>query len=95
VSNYHQIGIECRSCSDRWKLDIPLTGNKVEVFATLCPCGAIIVGNYNSVQIEQSHGIRVTNPSISKDEVYLSNGNFDILDIETSEMEKLPKLDLE
>lgn len=96
MKHEHTIGIECRDCDDRWRIVIPLTGNVVEVFATICPCGAIIVGNYNTSKVRDNQvGIRIQNEAISKDEKYLANGNFDFLDLTEDEIQKLPQLSLE
>lgn len=96
VVETHTIGIECRSCGEQWRLNIPLTGNKVEVFATMCPCSAIIVGNYNAVLIkEERSGTVVRNEAISKDEKYLSNGHFDVLEATGEQLQNLPELSLE
>tara|TARA_A100001234_G_scaffold107144_1_gene94124 strand:+ start:645 stop:932 length:288 start_codon:yes stop_codon:yes gene_type:complete len=92
----HTIGIKCRQCDTKWKLHIPLSGNNVDVFATICPCSAIIVGNYNSVLIKEDlEGIKITNQAISNDQKYLTNGHFDILDISPENINRLPELSLE
>lgn len=96
MTDYHTIGISCRDCGENWKINIPLTGNKVEVFATICPCSAIIVGNYNSAIIkDELQGVRMVNDAISKDEKYLTNGHFDVLELDQETVEKLPELSLE
>lgn len=97
MTDTHTIGISCRNCGENWKVTIPLTGNKVEVFATMCPCSAIIVGNYNAVMIKQEKNgmIDMKNEAISKDEKYLTNGHFDVLELDESDLDQLPELSLE
>lgn len=95
-SQEHKVGIECRKCGKQWKIRIPLTGNAVEVIATMCECGAIIVGNYNSKLIEkEKNQTSVTGDSISKDEKYLTNGHFDFLELSEEDLKRLPELALE
>lgn len=92
----HEVAIQCRDCLKLWRIQIPLTGNTVEVIASICECGAIIVGNYNAKLIEEEReGIKILNPEIALDEKYLTNGNFDFLELSPEELEKLPVLALE
>lgn len=97
MTDTHEIGIECRGCGEQWRLSIPLTGNKVETFATICPCSAIIVGNYNAAMIarELNGAMTMKNDAISKDEKYLTNGHFDVLELDEEQLKKLPELALE
>lgn len=95
----HEVAIQCRGCQKLWRLQIPLTGNKVEVIASICECSAIIVGNYNAKLIEEEKkGRKTLNPEntvISMDDKYLSNGHFDFLEMSPDELKKLPVLALE
>lgn len=95
--NKHIFGIQCKQCDRKWRLELPLMGNAVEVFATICDCSAIIVGNYNhSKQLDlTSDQVSVNNSLFNRNEKYLSNGNFDVLVITHDELKKLPNLDLE
>jgi len=96
MEDMHQIGISCRKCGSQWRISVPLTGNQVEAFATICPCSAIIVGNYNAKIIEDEiTGIKIRNPAISLDEKYLTNGQFDVLQLSEEELKQLPELALE
>lgn len=95
LDKQHNLAILCKSCNTRWKLSILLTGNRVEAFATLCECGAVIVGNYNrSADNPTDLEITATSDEINKKK-YLTNGNFEVLDLSRDYMETLPTLALE
>lgn len=92
----HTVGIKCRSCDTRWKIQITLTKNQIESFATICECGAIIVGNYNkSIGNLEDGKIEVKNKNIAHNKRYLSNGQFDFLQLDNEQLDNLPLLDLE
>ncbi|MCH8907533.1 MAG: hypothetical protein IH840_10625 [Candidatus Heimdallarchaeota archaeon] len=93
----HTFGIECKSCERQWRLELPLTGNIVEVFAAVCDCSAIIVGNFNTKKLRQSkkYQLSIKSEAISLDERYLTNGHFSILDPEQTKLNQLNLLVLE
>ncbi len=83
------IGIECNSCATQWRIEIEIGKNEIETFATLCECGAIIVGNRrNKVDDEIAE-------SMSIKERYLTNGSYSIISIDHEIVNKLPLLELE
>jgi len=92
--DYHSIAILCKSCKNKWSLRIPLSGNQIEAFATICDCSALIVGNYNYYQ----HQHIKTNYKVAKElwkKIYLTNGHFEILDLSIDEIQSLPSLLIE
>ena len=96
MSKVQTVGIKCYNCQVRWRIEISLSGNPVEVFATICECGAIIVGNFNyNKHLSHLKGTRIIAPQIAKNEKYLTNGHFEILDMQFEELQKLPLLELE
>ncbi len=91
-ANTHIIAILCKSCDSNWRLSIPISGNNIESFATICPCGAIIVGNYNySLDIDSN----IDSKFISKNQKYLTNGQFEVLNLSDAKINQLPILELE
>lgn len=96
-NNIHVIGIICKNCKTKWQLQIPLTGNNVEVFAGICECGVLIVGNYNAKLNLGKRGKSKTKVEMKGvlDEKYLSNGSFQFLDLPENELKLLPILGLE
>ncbi len=96
MSNVQVVGIKCSNCQVKWRIEISLSGNPVEVFATICECGALIVGNFNyNKHLSHLNGTRILAPQIAKDEKYLTNGHFEILELTSKELQKLPLLELE
>ena len=93
-ASYHVIAILCKSCNNKWSLQIPLSGNRIEAFAAVCDCSALIVGNYNY----HDHQIVKTQDGDLKDyqkKIYLTNGHFEILDLSKEEINDLPSLLIE
>ncbi|MCE7733361.1 MAG: hypothetical protein GPJ54_00690 [Candidatus Heimdallarchaeota archaeon] len=91
--SYHGIAILCKSCNNKWSLQIPLSGNRIEAFAAVCDCSALIVGNYNYYD----HQIMTQNNDFkgSQKKIYLTNGHFEILDLSKEEIISLPSLSME
>ena len=90
---YHLLAIKCKSCENLWSLNISLSGNHVEPFATICDCGALIIGNFNYLEYQNLKNPN-NNENYSK-KIYLTNGHFEILQMKKSEIMKLPNLQLE
>lgn len=96
MMDIHEFGIQCRQCKSKWRISLQISGNPVEVFATICECGAIIVGNFNqNLLIREESPVNVSINSVSKDRIYLSNGHFDVLELDSESVKKLPMLALE
>lgn len=91
---FHNLAILCKSCKNKWSLRIPISGNQIEAFATICDCGALIVGNYNFILhqqiIAQNNNFEEYHKSI-----YLTNGHYEILDLSENEIITLPSLSVE
>lgn len=83
------IGIECKSCSKQWRIEIPISSNEVESFATVCECGSLIVGNRkNKVRNDLSTEIKLQ-------EMYLTNGSYIIITTDENVAKELALLELE
>jgi len=93
----YRFGIQCKSCDRKWRLELPLTGSTVEVFAAVCDCAAIIVGNFNTKKLRETKEFQLSIKSdgISLDERYLTNGQFIILDDDREDIDQLDLLILE
>lgn len=91
---HHSIAILCKSCDNKWSLHIPLSGNRIEAFAAICDCSALIVGNYNYHQHQLLTPQKDDSKRLQK-EIYLTNGHFEILDLSQEEIASLPSLSIE
>ncbi len=92
--DHHHIAIKCKSCQTLWSLNIALSGNHVEPFATICDCGALIIGNFNFLEFQSIQNSK-SNEVYSKNKIYLTNGHFEILQMTENEILNLPNLELE
>lgn len=89
----HSFFIKCKSCNEKWMIQIPITHTNIEAFAGICDCGAIIVGNYNY----EYHKHLEFSDELDKDvikKIYLTNGHFRIILQNHQEIDKIRKLDL-
>ena len=91
---HHNLAIMCKSCENKWSLSIRLSGNNVEPFATICDCGALIIGNFNFLEYKKIQNL-TNNIGESKNKIYLTNGHFEILQVTEKEISNLPNLQLE
>lgn len=91
---YHLIAIQCKSCETNWGLNILLSGNNIEPFATICDCGALIIGNFNFHEYHNTLN-SISKEGYSKSKIYLTNGHFEILQMSETEILTLPNLPLE
>ncbi|MHA2028619.1 MAG: hypothetical protein ACW99A_01085 [Candidatus Kariarchaeaceae archaeon] len=91
---HHQLAILCKSCKSQWSISIPITKNHVEVFAAVCDCGALIVGNYN-YELHQSIKSSLDVSEYLQKKIYLTNGHYEILELTHEEIQTLPSLALE
>ena len=90
---YHLLAIKCKSCENNWSLNILLSGNHIEPFATICDCGALVIGNFNFLEYQNMKSSN--NSEIYSKKIYLTNGHFEILQMKKNEIVNLPKLHLE
>ncbi len=91
---YHSIAILCKSCNNKWSLRIHLSGNRIEAFAAICDCSALIVGNYNYHQHQLINSQKDDSEALHK-KIYLTNGHFEILNLSDEEISSLPSLLIE
>ncbi|MDH5402875.1 MAG: hypothetical protein OEZ01_09060 [Candidatus Heimdallarchaeota archaeon] len=82
------VGIQCKKCKELWRVELKSEGGHISVFAAICTCSAILVGNYDTSIDEIKN-----NDTMRKK--YLSNGSFEYLLLSEDELQMLPFLDIE